>query len=55
MELREPVVLMLREKFKWLNHKNESTDARHWDGAACSSVEVIVMIMERRRCIKQLH
>ena len=34
--MREPVVLMLREQSKWLNHKGESTDARHWGGAARS-------------------
>ena len=34
MELREPVVLMQREPFKWRTHKNLSTDARHWDGVA---------------------
>jgi len=48
MELREPVVLMQREPFKWRPHKNLSTDARHWDGVARSSVEVAVMVMERR-------
>ena len=29
MELREPVVSMRREPFKWRPHKNLSTDARH--------------------------
>jgi len=27
MELRESDALMIREKFKWQHHKNESTDA----------------------------
>ena len=48
MELREPVVLMQREPFKWRTHKNLSTDARHWDGVARISDEVTVMVMERR-------
>lgn len=47
VELREPVALMLREKFKWI-HKNESTKARHRDGQARKSYEVIVMMMEQR-------
>lgn len=51
-ELWEPVVLMLREKSKGLNSKGESTDARHWDGATCMSVEVPVMGMEQRGCVK---
>ena len=48
MELREPVVLIQREPFKWSTHKNLSTNARHWGGVARSSVEVAVMVMERR-------
>ena len=47
-ELREPVVSMRREPFKWRPHKNLSTDARHWDGVARRSDEVAVMAMERR-------
>jgi len=39
---------MLREKFKWRPHKNESTDAGHGGGPTRSSVEVPVMGMERR-------
>ena len=39
---------MLREKFKWRSHENESTDARHRGGSSCSSDEVFVMEMERR-------
>jgi len=39
---------MLREKFKWRSHENESTDARHRGGSSCSSDEVSVMEMERR-------
>ena len=44
----EPVVPMIREKFKWRTHKNESTDAEHRDGSSCISEEVLVMRMERR-------
>lgn len=40
--------LMLREKFKWENHKNESTDAVTRGRLARSSDEVSVMEMERR-------
>jgi hypothetical protein len=43
---------MLREPFKWTPHKNQSTDARHWGGAARSSVEVTVMVVERRGCVR---
>ena len=39
---------MIREKFKWRTHKNESTDAEHGGGPTRSSVEVSVMEMERR-------
>ena len=46
---------MLREKSKWKTHKDESTDARHRGGAACSSDEVSVMGMERRGCIVRLY
>lgn len=35
------------------NHKAESTDARYWDGAACSSDEASVIEVERRSSIKQ--
>lgn len=52
MELREPVVVMTREKCKRQKLKHESIDARHWGGAVCSSDEVSVMEMERRYCIK---
>jgi hypothetical protein len=48
----EPVVLMSREKSKWYTHKDESTDAKHWGGAARSSDEVPVMGMEQRGCVK---
>ena len=44
----EPVVQMLREKFKWRTHENESTDAEHRGGPTCSSAEVSIMEMERR-------
>jgi hypothetical protein len=46
---------MLREKFKWRPHENESTEARHRDGAACSSEEGPVMGLERRGCIVWLY
>ncbi len=36
---------MLRKKFKWRSHENESTDARHRGGATRSSDEVSVMGM----------
>jgi hypothetical protein len=39
---------MLREKFKWKSHENESTDAKHRDGSSSSSVEGTVMGLERR-------
>ena len=39
---------MIREKFKWRTHKNESTDAGHRGGPTRSSVEISVMRMERR-------
>jgi len=46
---------MLREKFKWRPHENESTEAKHRGGATRSSEEVFVMGMERRGCIDQLY
>jgi hypothetical protein len=45
---------MLREKFKWRPHENESTDARHRGGATRISEEASVMEMERRGCIDWL-
>jgi hypothetical protein len=42
---------MQREKFKWRPHEDESTDARHGDGAARSSEEISVMETERRGSI----
>jgi hypothetical protein len=42
----EPVVPMIREKFKWRTHKNESTDAGHRGGPTRSNVEVSVIEME---------
>ena len=53
-ELREPVASMAREKSKWQNHKDESTDARHWDGPTCMSVEDRVMRSEQRGWIRWL-
>lgn len=46
MELREPVISMIREKSKELNSKDESTDAENRGGSARSSEEVSVMEME---------
>ena len=46
---------MLRERFKWRSHKNESTDAKHRGGATRSSDEVSVMEVERRGCIDRLY
>lgn len=48
MEMREPVVRMLRENLKWKPHKRVSTDAAHWGGAARSSEEASVMEVEQR-------
>ncbi len=39
---------MIREKFKWRTHKNESTDAEHSGGSPRMSDEVSVMGMEQR-------
>jgi len=45
---------MLREKFKWKPHKNESTDAEHSGGLPSMSDEVSVMETEQRgRVIRQ--
>ena len=41
---------MLREKFKWRSHENESTDAKHRGGSSRSSDEDAVMGLERRGC-----
>ncbi len=48
MELREPVVSMIREKSKELISKDKSTDAKNRGGPVRSSEEVPVMGMERR-------
>ncbi len=48
MELREPVISMIREKFKELISEDESTDAENRGGPARSSKEISVMEMERR-------
>ena len=45
---------MLREKSKWKNHKDLSTDAEHRGGVVCSSDEGSVMDVERRGYIVQL-
>jgi len=39
---------MIREKFKWKNHENLSTEAVYGDGLACSSEEASVMEAEQR-------
>jgi len=44
---------MLREKFKWRSHKNESTDAEHSDGPPRKSDEVSVMEAEQRGWVIQ--
>ena len=45
---------MTREKSKWLNHEDESTDARHWGGPTRSSVEGPVMGLEQRGWVRLL-
>lgn len=45
---------MIREKFKWRAHKNESTDAEHSGGSPRMSDEVSVMGMEQRGRVIQL-
>jgi len=51
----EPVVPMIREKFKWRTHKNESTKAEHGGGAASSREESSVMELDRRGCVVWLY
>jgi len=51
IELREPVIAMLREKQKQRSCNCESIEARHRDGAARSSDETSVMEVERRGCV----
>ena len=46
---------MIREKFKWKTHKNESTDAGHGGGAARSREEGSVMGLDRRGVVVRLH
>jgi len=46
---------MIREKFKWRTHKNESTDAGHGGGAASSREEGSVMGLDRRGCVVWLY
>jgi hypothetical protein len=46
---------MLREKFKWRTHENESTDARHGGGAASIREEGSVMELDRRGCVVWLY
>jgi len=51
----EPVALIIREKFKWKNHEDESTNAGHRGGTIRSSEETSVMEVERRGCIVLFH
>jgi len=44
---------LIREKFKWRSHKDESTDAEHRGGVIGSSEEGAVMVLERRGDIVQ--
>jgi hypothetical protein len=53
-ELQEAVAWMLREKFKGNKPKNESTEAKHCGGTACSSVETSVMEVEQRSSVRQV-
>jgi hypothetical protein len=46
---------MIREKFKWRTHKDESTNAGHRGGAARSREEGSVMELDRRGCVVQLY
>jgi hypothetical protein len=46
---------MLREKFKWRTHKNESTDAGHRGGAARNREDGSVMELDRRGCVVWLY
>ena len=46
---------MLREKFKWRPHEDESTDAEHRGGPTRSSDEGPVMGLERRGWIDRLY
>ena len=46
---------MIREKFKWRTHKDESTDAEHRGGAARNREEGSVMELDRRGCVVWLY
>jgi hypothetical protein len=46
---------MIREKFKWRTHKNESTDAGHRGGAAHIREEGSAMELDRRGCVVWLY
>jgi hypothetical protein len=46
---------MIRKKFKWRTHKNESTDAEHRGGAARIREEGSVMELDRRGCVVWLY
>ena len=54
VELREPVVTMLREMHKRRPRKADSIDASHRGGQVRSSVEVAVMAMERRGLVVRI-
>lgn len=53
-ELQEVVAWMKRKKFKGRKPKNESTNAKNYDGIACSSYEVSVMEIEQRSNVKHV-
>jgi RNA-directed DNA polymerase len=44
----------LQEKLKREDLKSESTDAEHWGRTAYMSIEIAVMVMEQRGCVKRL-
>jgi RNA-directed DNA polymerase len=46
---------MIREKFKWRTHKDESTNAGHRGGAVRSREEGSVMELDRRGCVVWLY
>ena len=55
VELREPVVVMTRERHKRKTREANSTNALHRDGQIRSSDEASVMGVERRGCVDRLY
>jgi hypothetical protein len=53
MELQEPVILLIREKYKKTNFKYESIEVGNWGGVTRSSDETAVIAMERRGYVRQ--